>query len=303
MAARRQGIALDPADKRALASAKEIFLRRNTTMRFLVTAIVFLAAAQFLRAQDAASTPFLQTSPTVEESPTPTPKPTPSATETMTPKPTPIATPRPTPKPTATPTPTPKPTPKPTATATPTPKPTATPTPKPTATPTPKPTATPTPKPKPTATPKPTPKPTPIPTPRPTPAPSPVVEESGSAAKLKELEQSWEGSLLTHDAAVIERIVADDFVGISSSGKIGNKATLLTEARTDKSVYKSAVSEEIFVHSFGPNVAVVTGIARETGKNAAGKSFSHAYRFTDTWVERNGEWQCVAAHAMALPKK
>jgi len=289
-------------------------------MRFLVTAIVFLAAAQFLRAQDAASTPFLQTSPSpVEESPTPAPKPTPSVAATMTPKPTPIATPRstatpkptvtPTPKPTATPTPKPTatPTPKPTATATPeptatpTPKPTATPTPKPTATPTPKPTATPTPRP--TATPKPTPKPTPVPTPKPTPSASPVVEESGPAAKLKELEQSWEGSLLTHDAAVIERIVADDFVGTSSSGKIGNKSTLLTEARSDKSVYKTAVSEEISVHTFGPNVAVVTGIARESGKNAAGKSFSHAYRFTDTWVERNGEWQCVAAHAMVLPKK
>ena len=282
-------------------------------MRFLVTAIVFLAAAQFLRAQDAASTPFLPTSPTVEESPTPTPKPTPSATETMTPKPTPIATPRPTatptPKPTATPTPRPTATPTPKPTATPTPKPTATLTPKQTATPTPKPTATPTPKPtatptpRPTATPKPTPKPTPVPTPRPTPSPSPVVEESGPAAKLKELEQSWEGSLLTHDATVIEKIVADDFVGTSSSGKIGNKATLLSEARTDKSVYKSAVSEEISVHTFGSNVAVVTGIARESGKTAAGKSFSHAYRFTDTWVERNGEWQCVAAHAMALPKK
>ena len=165
------------------------------------------------------------------------------------------------------------------------------------------PTATPTPKPTAPPTPKPTPKPTPVPTPRPTPAPSPVVEESGPAAKLKELEQSWEGSLVTHDAAVIERIVADDFVGTSSSGKIGSKATLLAEARTDKSVYKSAVSEEISVHSFGPNVAVVTGIARESGKTASGKSFSHAYRFTDTWVERNGEWQCVAAHAMALPKK
>jgi len=289
-------------------------------MRFLVTAIVFLAAAQFLRAQDAASTPFLQTSPSpVEESATPTPKPTPSATAAMTPKPTPIPTAKPTstpkptatptPKPTATPTPRPTatPTPKPTATATPeptatpTPKPTATPTPKPTATPTPKPTATPTPRP--TATPKPTPKPTPIPTPKPTPSASPIVEESGPAAKLKELEQSWEGSLLTHDAGVIARIVADDFVGTSSSGKIGNKSTLLAEARSDKSVYKSAVSEEISVHTFGPNVAVVTGIARESGKNAAGKSFSHAYRFTDTWVERNGEWQCVAAHAMALPKK
>src|ERR1700674_2482384 len=253
-----------PGGRTRASVGKEIFLRRNITMRFLVTAIVFLAAAQFLRAQDAASTPFLQTSPSpVEESATPTPKPTPSATAAMTPKPTPI----PTAKPTST------------------PKPTATPTPRP------------------TATPKPTPKPTPIPTPKPTPSASPIVEESGPAAKLKELEQSWEGSLLTHDAGVIARIVADDFVGTSSSGKIGNKSTLLAEARSDKSVYKSAVSEEISVHTFGPNVAVVTGIARESGKNAAGKSFSHAYRFTDTWVERNGEWQCVAAHAMALPKK
>lgn len=281
-------------------------------MRFLVTAIVFLAAAQFLRAQDAASTPFLQRSPTtVEESPTPTSKPTPSAAETMTPTPKPTAKPTATPtaKPTATPTPKPTatPTPKPTATPTPTPtatpKPTATPTPKPTPTPTPKPTATPTPRPTATPTPKPTPKPTPIPTPRPTPSASPIVEESGPAAKLKQLEQSWEGSLLTHDVSVIEKIVADDFVGTSSSGKIGNKSTLLAEARSDKSVYKSATSEEISVHTFGPNVAVVTGVARESGKTAAGKAFSHAYRFTDTWVERNGEWQCVAAHAMALPKK
>ena len=54
---------------------------------------------------------------------------------------------------------------------------------------------------------------------------------------------------------------------------------------------------------FGDNVAVVTGLAKETGKTKAGKTFSHAYRFTDTWVLRDGEWKCVAAHAMAVPKK
>jgi ketosteroid isomerase-like protein len=57
------------------------------------------------------------------------------------------------------------------------------------------------------------------------------------------------------------------------------------------------------VHIYGPNVAVVTGVARETGKTPAGQAFSYAYRFTDTWVERDGRWQCVAAQAMALPKK
>jgi ketosteroid isomerase-like protein len=120
---------------------------------------------------------------------------------------------------------------------------------------------------------------------------------------LKALEERWEGSFVTHDTSIIEQFVAEDFVGTSSSGKLGNKSTMISEARKDKNVYTSAVSGDMIVHSFGPSIAVVTGVARENGKTPAGKAFSHAYRFTDTWVERNGEWQCVAAHAMALPKK
>ena len=108
---------------------------------------------------------------------------------------------------------------------------------------------------------------------------------------------------MTHDISVIEELVADDFVGTSSSGKVGNKATMIAEARKDKNVYTSAVSSDLVVHIYGPGVAVVTGVARETGKTPSGKAFSQAYRFTDTWVERNGVWQCVAASAMALPKK
>lgn len=108
---------------------------------------------------------------------------------------------------------------------------------------------------------------------------------------------------MTHDITVIEELVADDFVGTSSSGKLGNKSTMIAQARQDKNVYASAVSEDMIVRSYGPNVAVVTGVARETGKTPAGKAFSHGYRFTDTWVERDGRWQCVAAQAMALPTK
>jgi len=108
---------------------------------------------------------------------------------------------------------------------------------------------------------------------------------------------------MTHDVSILEELVADDFVGTSSSGKVGNKSTLIAEARKDKNVYTSAVSTDMTVRIFGPDIAVVTGVARETGKTASGKAFSQAIRFTDTWVERNGVWQCVAASAIALPKK
>jgi ketosteroid isomerase-like protein len=120
---------------------------------------------------------------------------------------------------------------------------------------------------------------------------------------LKELESRWEASLLSHDTSAIEKMVADDFIGTSSSGKQGDKATLLAEAKRDTNTYTSAVSSDMTVRTFGPNVAVVTGIAKESGKTKAGKTFSHTYRFTDTWVERDGEWQCVAAQAMAISKK
>jgi len=144
-----------------------------------------------------------------------------------------------------------------------------------------------------------------MPKPTPIPAESPAADQNQGdiASKLKAFEERWEGSFATHDISVIEQLVAEDFVGTSSSGKLGNKSTMISEARKDKNVYASAVSGDMIVHSFGPSVAVVTGVARESGKTPAGKAFSHAYRFTDTWVERNGEWKCVAASAMALPKK
>ena len=121
--------------------------------------------------------------------------------------------------------------------------------------------------------------------------------------ELKSQEQRWEQSFATHDTSVTEQLVAEDFVGTSSNGKLANKAEMLAQVRKDKNVYTSAVSEDMIAHTFGPNVVVVTGVARETGKTPEGKAFSHAIRFTDTWVEREGMWQCVAAHAMALPKK
>jgi ketosteroid isomerase-like protein len=121
--------------------------------------------------------------------------------------------------------------------------------------------------------------------------------------ELKAQEERWERSFATHDLSVTEQLVAEDFVGTSNSGRVGNKSTMISDARKDKNIYTSTASEDIVVHSFGPNAAVVTGLAREVGKTSSGKAFSHAYRFTDTWVKRNGEWQCVAASSIAMPEK
>jgi ketosteroid isomerase-like protein len=126
-------------------------------------------------------------------------------------------------------------------------------------------------------------------------APAAAAAPSGKKMGVKEMEEKWEASIPAHDFATVEGFVASDFVGISSQGKFVNKSGVLAEYKKDKDTYKSAKNERLNVKSFGPNVTVVTGRAREKGTGKDGKAFDRTFLFTDTWMLRNGQWQCVAS--------
>ncbi|MDP9254898.1 MAG: nuclear transport factor 2 family protein [Verrucomicrobiota bacterium] len=124
---------------------------------------------------------------------------------------------------------------------------------------------------------------------------------SADATKLKAMEKEWEASF--NDPAVIEKSLADDFVGTSPDGKLVTKKSLLREAKKSKAAPPITSAYRLDVHFYGPDVAVVVGSAKETIKNKAGENVEYNYRFTDTWVERNGQWQCVASQAVLLPRR
>jgi ketosteroid isomerase-like protein len=118
---------------------------------------------------------------------------------------------------------------------------------------------------------------------------------SGKKMGVKEMEEKWEASIPSHDFATVQGFVASDFVGISSQSKFVDKSGVLAEYKKDKDTYKSAKNEKLNVKSFGPNVTVVTGRAREKGTGKDGKAFDRTFLFTDTWMLRNGQWQCIAS--------
>lgn len=120
------------------------------------------------------------------------------------------------------------------------------------------------------------------------------------AAIIQSLEKEWEAAISTHNVDVIDKLLADDFQGTSSTGRSGGKATLLAAVRNDKNVYSFARVGNMKVQSLGPDVAVVTGTATERGTTAEGQRFSVSRRFTDRWEQRNGRWQCVASSATLL---
>jgi len=119
-------------------------------------------------------------------------------------------------------------------------------------------------------------------------------------ATLKDNENRWEASYAAHDSSVAQSLVASDFNGVYWDGRVMGKAGVTSEIKKDKDAYKSAVNEKLAVHSYGPGVAVVVGTAHEKGTTKDGKPFDRTFRFTDTWVQRGGQWQCVASQVMKI---
>lgn len=81
-----------------------------------------------------------------------------------------------------------------------------------------------------------------------------------------------------------------------------NKRGMIAEMKKDKDTYTSARNGKMDVRVFG-NAAVVTGSTREKGKDKDGKEFDRMFRWTDTWVERNGRWECVASQSLLMAGK
>ena len=127
------------------------------------------------------------------------------------------------------------------------------------------------------------------------------VKKSTAEATIREIEDKWEGAVKTHDPAVAQAYVAEDYRGVSSKGKIMTKANLLSEFKKDTDVYTSTKNAKVDVRVFSGQFAIATGIATEIGKTKDGKDFKRNFRWTDAWVERKGQWQCVASQAMLIP--
>jgi len=118
---------------------------------------------------------------------------------------------------------------------------------------------------------------------------------------VRELENRWLNALQTHDTAAVEQLVADNYIGVSSSGRFVNKAGLLAEIRKDTNQYESATNARMDVRVHG-DTAVVVGTTRQSGKDAAGKPFTYMARWTDTWALRDGRWLCIASQSMQVPR-
>jgi ketosteroid isomerase-like protein len=119
--------------------------------------------------------------------------------------------------------------------------------------------------------------------------------------ELIKLENDWSNASVKRDAAVLGRLLADDWTNIDPDGTVVTKTQFLADHKSGVDVVSSAVADEMKVRVYG-DAAVVLG--RWTGKEQyKGKDVSGQYRFIDTWIKKDGRWQCVATAGSKITKK
>jgi len=117
-------------------------------------------------------------------------------------------------------------------------------------------------------------------------------KSSSVEKELIKLEVGWADAFLKADVAFLDRILADDYTDTSEDGTVSTKTQDVADLKSGDLKVTSSVNDDIKVRVYG-NAAVVTG--RLTMKaQYKGKDISGQYRWTDTWVKRSGQWQCVA---------
>ncbi len=135
------------------------------------------------------------------------------------------------------------------------------------------------------------------------PAGEKVATTNSAEQELISLDKEWGEAGLRGDTAVLERILADDFIGNSPTG-VATKAQNIAEAKTNATNITNAtyVADEYTVRFLDPNTAVMTHHAMEKGLNK-GKEYNDQHRSIHVWVKRDGRWQVVASQATPIPQK
>lgn len=115
------------------------------------------------------------------------------------------------------------------------------------------------------------------------------------------LDTQYQAAVKKNDATTMDRILADDFVLVTGSGKTYGKADLLEEARSGRVLYEHQEDTAQTVRVWG-DTAVVTAKLWEKGTDN-GKPIDYTVWFSDTYVRTPAGWRYVFGQSsLPLPK-
>jgi ketosteroid isomerase-like protein len=124
---------------------------------------------------------------------------------------------------------------------------------------------------------------------------SPVrASRSTDAEFISFLEDAWVNAIITRNVSVLDRVMADDFIGVSPNGERYTKQEAIADVKSGVYSVENMELNDVKVRVLG-DTAIVTYYQKE--KSTFGdEDCSSRYAFTDVWVNRNDDWYVVSSH-------
>lgn len=108
---------------------------------------------------------------------------------------------------------------------------------------------------------------------------------------IQQKEDIWRNALLAGNPAPLESIIADDFLGIGSSGTISNKAQYLENLHAGKFTFKSMDVESTDIRMLR-DVAIVTSTVR-IDATTHDAPYRGLFRYTRVYRLIGGDWKVI----------
>ena len=119
-------------------------------------------------------------------------------------------------------------------------------------------------------------------------------QRSSVEQAIRQLDNERIQAQIGADAVALNRIYADDFIGVGPSGTVRTKAQVISDFTSGELKFQSITTDEVQVRVY-ENTAVETGLSTMVGQDK-GKAVPHNTRFTRVWVRQQGHWRLVANH-------
>ena len=125
-------------------------------------------------------------------------------------------------------------------------------------------------------------------------AQSPSQKESKVVEEIRKVDRERIQAQVSADRVALDRIYADDFIGIGPSGTLRTKKDVLSDFASGSLKFQSITTDDVRIRVYG-NAAVETGLSTMKGQDA-GKVVPVENRFTRVWIRQGGRWRLVANH-------
>lgn len=122
---------------------------------------------------------------------------------------------------------------------------------------------------------------------------------SDNAQKIIELDRQRMEAMGKQDMATLNALLSEDLIYTHSSARLDTKKSLIGAMASGSTVYRSVVPSDVKAQDLGSAV-VLTGAAR-ISVTSNGNDIDFGVRFTDVYVNRDGQWQMVAWQSTRLP--